>query len=267
MAVYRNHFLKTRFLIIAFMSLFLSIYSFSATLENSQIPNIKSDNNSVRLNNSHTDLNILCTSYEGRPLNQQVLSHGPMSVSLKPFSAENNDDPHYYLAQESQDGQLALGANEYFRDYTHSQILSAKETIAVTDHNFHQEPSHNYIDGWGDKHTLVWALWFEQGGNVNLALRLGTGDVDEGAKISVKLNNQKSVCHTQPSQYKNQLQSRYHIEFTVPSAGFYQLELTLDSLPGTKVARLYPVNLTGAAVKKARVLRARWDTTESHAKL
>jgi len=119
--------------------------------------------------------------------------------------------------------------------------------------------NYELIDSWAKKEqTLRWHIYFQKTGKVELNIELAP--LSSGTVIKASLNDQ-SVNFTTKKGIKN-----YRFSLLVQKAGKRTLSLSIDKLSGRQVGKLYGLDVFGAAVEGAKLLRARWRPGAVHAK-
>lgn len=171
-----------------------------------------------------------------------------------------SDPNRQFATQKAPNEMLVLTASNGFFDLGIHACGTAKVEDAAGDQII--GPDFATLEHWKIPGTTMrWHLWIETPGKVAVDTHLTTSAENSGSSLTYTLGQttRKLVTQAQDNQGKP-------LSFEVFKPGWHTLTIVLDDLKGSEVGKLHRLELTGPAIKSARLLRARWRPAACHAR-
>ncbi len=191
--------------------------------------------------------------------------HGQLGSEPTWFSvaAKEGQSAYELLGQATPDGVLILTPSNGFFDRgvrakgeaEFADVANGKKgksTLIANDYAV--------LTGWTDRaRTLRWHIWVEQPGPVVATLRLGAGMESPGATVELTLGQE-----TRRLALGKGAGDGVRVAFELATPGKHTFLMRADVPKASAGAELSQVELSGAAMAGARVLRARWRPAAVH---
>lgn len=202
---------------------------------------------------------------ETAPLQDPSDAAGQLGSEPAWFSAtpEEGQAGFEFLGQAASDGVLILTASNGFFDRGirakgRSDSLDTangqkgRSTLVVGDFE--------RLTGWTDPaQTLRWHFWAERPGAVLVTLQWAPGTLHSGATMELTLGQETRRVPT-----KDIGGNEVRVPLELADSGAHTLQLRADIAGGGAACELQQVELSGAAISGARLLRARWRPGAVH---
>jgi len=198
---------------------------------------------------------------------------GQLTEEIEWFTAGRDELGHTieYCGQAAQNGKLILTASNGFfsrgivakgiakyRDVANGWPTDYSTSGKRKGHPLLIDRDYEYLDNWkSSEQTLRWHIWFPETGSLQVLPHLEPV-VDREALIEVRLGGQ--IRRTKAEDLKKGL------NFNVTSTGRQSLIFRKITKNGKAVGRLYTIDVFGPAVRRAKLLRARWRPGAVHGK-
>lgn len=159
-----------------------------------------------------------------------------------------------YCGQKETNGKIRLTAsNGYFSSGIRAKGESKYPFLTT---NFIAK-NYEYLDGWNNnQQTLRWHLYCKKPGRVIFNIELEP--FTSGSLIKVSLNGQATSFQTEKGI------SSYPLSLELKKSGKSSVILSAEKVTGSKVGRLYGVDIFGNAIVGSQLLRARWRPGAVH---
>ncbi|MFT7619599.1 MAG: hypothetical protein ACI97A_003255 [Planctomycetota bacterium] len=189
---------------------------------------------------------------------QEVLEGHQQGQPLEWIVVPNHPD-QFYMGQRTLSGALKLTPNECFFP---KLGLAAQGEASWPGSFLHLNQNKNFqsIGKWDQGDEAEWGLLFEKTGEVNLAIHMAA--VNKNRRYSVFLGG-RSFSFTAPQAQGKKLPV-VKWTTTIDKPGRYSLVVRCEEDEAKSKTRLDFIEASGAAVKRACVLRKRWRPKAAH---
>lgn len=169
----------------------------------------------------------------------------------------------WYAGQRTPDGTLVLTPNQSY--FLGSLTATGRGPAGLPLAAWNKNRSFRAIAGWNSPEDAIrWHLWFVRTGLVRARVFLDVAAQQAGASVTVQLGDEDLRRITVPAEGEETAQP-WKLVFTVRRTGLVTLTLRgVPSAPRRAIARFVKLELRGAAVADASVLRSRWRPAAIH---
>lgn len=195
------------------------------------------------------------------------LRNATAQLSADHFKTIPSDQTQYgydvsYLGRVAENGKIELNANNGF--FTNGVFRAEEKQLANEVEKQLISAQFRYLscptrrnDG-----TARWHVWLPEVGNVKATVYFKLPDTDAGSRWQFKMADQKMEVQTTAA--KTFADQPWELEFDIKRAGKHTLQLSRVSDKPTPKTEIHRIELSGSAVEKASVLRARWRPAAIH---
>jgi len=176
---------------------------------------------------------------------------------LNVLPEKNSEVPEaYYYGQEAADGKIELNATNGFFDRCYEAGGAGKtapEDAALI------KSSYQFLKkGRADQGQARWHLWIAEAGELNISVLMTVPESDAGHKWKIQCGSETQILTANASD--GTTPQKQELVFKIEAAG--KVQVSLDTPPAS--TRIHKLHLSGGAIEKAHLLRARWRPAAAH---
>ncbi|MBK1854785.1 DUF3472 domain-containing protein [Verrucomicrobiaceae bacterium 5K15] len=183
-----------------------------------------------------------------------------LGAPIKFLNVLPQEDRAYYYGQEAEDGVIELNATNGFFDRCFQ--AGGMGPADPEDQGMIRATFDHLRKGSADHGSARWHLWLPKPGTVQLRFLMTVPEAERGTEWTIRVGDQVQRLKTNSSDGRKAQDQG--LRFDVAEAGKVTVAIDCSEQAPAKLSKIHRIQLKGAAVQQAKLLRARWRPAAAH---